>query len=79
MKNMKINPFKPNSPVNPGMFVGRIKEVETLERALLQTRVGSPNHFMITGERGIGKTSLLLYLNFLSTGKITLNGDKFNF
>lgn len=76
---MKINPFKPNSPVNPGMFVGRIGEVEILERALLQTRIGSPTHFMITGERGIGKTSLLLYLNYLSTGKITLNGDKFNF
>jgi len=43
------------------MFVGRLPQVEALEEALLQTRTGRPKNFMITGERGIGKTSLLQY------------------
>ena len=58
---MKINPFKPNYPVQPGMFIGRIKEVERLESQLFQTKAGQPTNFLITGERGIGKSSLLLY------------------
>lgn len=57
----RVNPFRPNSPVAPGMFVGRLPQVEALEEALLQTRTGRPKNFMITGERGIGKTSLLQY------------------
>ncbi|MDI6740387.1 MAG: hypothetical protein QME74_08500 [Candidatus Edwardsbacteria bacterium] len=59
---MRINPFNPNSPVNPGFFVGRLDEIKSIERSLIQTRADSPCHFMITGERGIGKSSLLLYL-----------------
>ncbi len=53
---MKSNPFRPNSPVNPGVFVGRLEEIKRLEQALIQSRSGEPAHFMITGERGIGKT-----------------------
>lgn len=76
---MRNNPFRPNSPVNPGMFVGRLDEITSLERSLLQTRTESPCHFMITGERGIGKTSLLLYLRYLATGEIPLGDEKLNF
>ncbi len=76
---MKANPFRPNSPVNPGMFVGRIQEIERLEQALVQTKSGEPAHFMITGERGIGKTSLLLYLKALAKGDILFNSLSFNF
>ena len=66
----KMNPFRPNSPVNPGMFIGRIDELRRIERALTQTVLGEPAHFMVTGERGIGKTSLLLYLDAVASGKI---------
>lgn len=76
---MKVNPFRPNSPINPAMFVGRVSEIERLEQALVQTRAGEPAHFMITGERGIGKTSLLLYLKALAQGKIQFNSVTFNF
>ncbi len=76
---MRNNPFRPNSPVNPGMFVGRLDDIRMLEQSLLQTRAESPCHFMITGERGIGKTSLLLYLRYLATGQIPLDGQKLNF
>ena len=76
---MRTNPFRPNSPINPGMFVGRVNELERLEQALIQTMAGEPAHFMITGERGIGKTSLLLYLKALAQGNITFNSVKFKF
>jgi Cdc6-like AAA superfamily ATPase len=75
----RINPFRPNSPVNPGMFVGRVAELERLETSLLQTRADQPGHFMITGERGIGKTSLLIYLRYLAEGRIKIGNDSVNF
>lgn len=52
------------------MFVGRQPELLALEASLLQTRVGRPKNFMITGERGIGKTSLLDYIRYVAGGKI---------
>lgn len=76
---MKVNPFKPNSPVNPGVFVGRSDELERLELALAQTCEDEPAHFMVTGERGIGKTSLLLYLNYVAKGQIPVEGRTFRF
>jgi Cdc6-like AAA superfamily ATPase len=75
----KINPFQPNSPVNPGMFVGRLTESDKLENHLLQAQAGRPVNFLLTGERGIGKTSLLLYLKHLASGKIALTGKTLSF
>ena len=76
---IRLNPFNPNSPVNPGMFVGRLSEVERVEQGLLQTRAGKPGHFMITGERGIGKSSLLLYLKSVAEGGINIDGKTLKF
>jgi hypothetical protein len=76
----KINPFKPNSPVSTGMFAGRINEIDLLEQALHQTKYGQPSNFLITGERGIGKSSLMMILKDFSSGKFeTLAHGKFNF
>ena len=44
------------------MFAGRLEEVERLEQALRQTRAGIPTNFLVLGERGIGKSSLLFIL-----------------
>jgi hypothetical protein len=49
----KFNPFRPNSIVGPGMFAGRLRELQCLGRALFQTANGNPEHFLITGNRGI--------------------------
>jgi hypothetical protein len=38
-----------------------------------------PAHFMVTGERGIGKTSLLLYLQYVAKGDIPVDGRTFRF
>lgn len=75
----RINPFRPNSPINPGMFVGRVGELEKLEGALLQTRAGQPANFMLTGERGIGKTSLLDYMKDVAVGAIPIGTEKVSF
>ncbi len=61
------------------MFVGRLPQLDALEQALLQTRAGRPKSFMITGERGIGKTSLLQYFKFVAQGHIPVADDKMNF
>jgi len=66
----RYNPFKPGSIVDPAMFAGRAEELATLERILFQTRNGNPEHFIIDGERGIGKSSLLFYLRQLAAGEI---------
>lgn len=76
----KINPFKPNSPVPNGMFAGRMNEVLALEKGLFQTKAGQPVHFMVTGDRGIGKSSLLFYFQGLSAGRIkSPDYEKFDF
>ncbi len=76
----KYNPFRPGGIVSPGMFSGRAEELIGLESALFQTMQGNPNHFMISGERGIGKSSLLFYLQCIAKGQIKpLTCDPFNF
>jgi hypothetical protein len=70
---VKYNPFRPGSVVGPGMFSGRWQELLTLERVLFQTQNGNPQHFLLRGERGIGKSSLLLFLQLLARGKISSN------
>lgn len=55
---MKINPFYPNDPIPPNLFVGRAKEVKTITKALFQTLNGRPESVLVVGTRGSGKTSL---------------------
>lgn len=61
--------------VAPGMFVGRIPEIRGIENHLFQTRNGNPQHFLLQGERGIGKSSLFLYLDYLATGQIKTSSE----
>lgn len=77
----KFNPFRPNNIVHPGMFAGRYEELVALEKTLFQTRNGNPTHFLIDGERGIGKSSLLLNLKWVATGELPTLEDaqSFNF
>jgi hypothetical protein len=77
----KFNPFRPNHIVHPGMFAGRYEEMVALERALFQTMNGNPAHFLIEGERGIGKSSVLLNISWVATGQLDPFEiqNKFNF
>jgi AAA+ ATPase superfamily predicted ATPase len=53
------NPFTPYSPVSPAYFVGRKREVQGILDHLASAARGSS---AISGERRIGRTSLLHYL-----------------
>jgi len=43
------------------MFAGRFNEIRRIEKVLLETKEGNPSYLLIVGERGIGKTSLMLF------------------
>lgn len=68
-----LNPFDPSRPIDPARFIGRAGEIKELEAALLHAKHGRPRHFLITGERGVGKTS---FLDFIRSKAV--RGD-FNF
>ena len=76
---MKINPFNPNSPTGPGMFAGRGKEIDSIAQILLQTKANKGHGFLLLGQRGIGKTSLLNLVKFQAEGSIETKGEKLNF
>ncbi|MDP2273024.1 MAG: ATP-binding protein [Archangium sp.] len=62
------------------MFVGRTQEIGLLESALLQTKLENPKHFALVGERGIGKSSLLFFLDHVARGSIKAgDGTEYNF
>jgi hypothetical protein len=77
---MRFNPFRPNRIAGPGMFAGRQEELLELERCLAQTAAGNAQHFLITGERGIGKSSLLLFLKTIASESLDAHDpDSFRF
>ena len=62
------------------MFSGRYNELVSMDQALFQTKNGNPHHFLIHGERGIGKTSLLYCQQLTASGTIkALDGQQFRF
>jgi len=76
----KYNPFRPGSIIHPGMFAGRGGELMVMERALYQTSNGNPTHFLIHGERGIGKSSFLFLFNHIARGHVeSLENKKYTF
>ena len=75
----KYNPFKPNNPVFTGMFAGRGKEIKRIDDLLFQAKMQNPTHILFHGERGIGKTSLLLVANHFSKGTLKWEEEKYNF
>ncbi|MCU1287069.1 MAG: hypothetical protein JWO13_3419 [Acidobacteriales bacterium] len=80
MRSDRFNPFRPGSIVTPWMFVGRVEEIISINRALYQTKNGNPAHFLIHGERGIGKSSLMVYVDAI--GSQFTDGDalaRYNF
>jgi hypothetical protein len=63
----QANPFTPNRPIDPEYFAGRIEEVRKVLKALTQTRHSKTQQILLTGERGIGKTSLAHYARYLAS------------
>lgn len=77
---MRYNPFQPNRIINPAMFVGRGAEIRTIEHYLFQAKSGNAQNFLVEGERGIGKSSLLRYISAVaSEGLPAIDGLNFDF
>jgi len=76
---MKFNPYVPNGIAYPGMFIGRLDEITAVEQALYQTKHSNPQHVLISGERGIGKSSLLSYTDLIARGDLNDETVSFNF
>lgn len=59
------SPFSPGRPVPVEYFVGRKEEIDKLIKGIRQTTTGQNVNAFITGERGIGKSSLALFIKYL--------------
>lgn len=75
---MRFNPFQPNNIVAPGIFTGRVDELRMIENCIFQARYSNPQHFLLEGERGIGKSSLVNLVGKMGRGDFDLT-SKLNF
>jgi hypothetical protein len=76
---MLDNPFTPNDPATPDVFGGRVDELHELCEQLVQAASGKTCKRRILGERGIGKTSVLNYLDSFARGYSKYGNREFNF
>lgn len=60
------SPFTPGIPVPVEFFVGRLAEVKQLKEKVASTAVGRLQVAFLSGERGIGKSSLASFVRFLA-------------
>ena len=72
--SIKESPFTPGKPVEPEHFIARAEEVKRLQRAVQQTALGRNENIFITGERGIGKSSLASYTRYMAEKEYGLVG-----
>ncbi|MBN1943414.1 MAG: ATP-binding protein [Phycisphaerae bacterium] len=56
------SPFSPGQPVSPDMFVGRHPQIARMLRSFSQIALGKQENLFVTGEYGIGKSSLISYV-----------------
>lgn len=68
------SPFYPGQPVPAELFVGRQNEIDRITRALGQVAAGKPQAVFITGEYGIGKSSLAGFARLLAEKEYGLFG-----
>ncbi len=68
------SPFYPGQPVPAELFVGREEEIGRITRALSQVALGKPQAVFVTGEYGIGKSSLAGFVRFLGEKEYSLLG-----
>ncbi len=58
------SPFYPGQPVPVDFFTGRFKEIERIIRTVEQVEFGKPQAVFLSGEYGIGKSSLASFLRY---------------
>lgn len=75
----RTNPFNPTAPIEPHYFAGRRSELQIVLSALHQTSSGSQQNVLITGERGIGKSSLALWGRFVAASPNVITKTNYQF
>lgn len=69
MKKRYIDPFSPDLPIDdPERFSGRLVEVESAVDSIFQIANNKPTNTIITGDRGIGKSSMLVQVKSICEG-----------
>jgi ABC-type lipoprotein export system ATPase subunit len=72
MTDRCVDPFSADHPLtDPDRFAGRRAQVDAVADSLFQTANGIGRHTIVTGDRGIGKSSLLSQAANLA--KVTAN------
>ena len=72
-KRRFIDPFTPNRPItDPDRFFGREESVDNIVNFLYQIKNNNPTHTIITGKRGVGKSSLLSQIELTAQGDLKL-------
>ena len=65
MRNKEGSPFTPGNPVPVELFVGRETQIEEILRYARQACTGRLENIFLTGDRGIGKSSLAQFVKEL--------------
>jgi hypothetical protein len=68
------SPFTPGSPVPVELFVGRLNQIDEILRYINQSLSGKQQNIFLTGDRGIGKTSMASFLRFLAESRKSFLG-----
>lgn len=82
--NLTINdfpdtPFEPGRPVSPSNFKGRRNDCMKIIRYIPGViKSGIPEHFFITGKRGMGKTSFIQYVSRIAEDNFQMIPIHFN-
>lgn len=74
MNNKENSPFTPGSPVPVELFVGRTEQITEILRYVKQASYGKQENVFLTGDRGIGKSSLATFLRYLVATKHNVLG-----
>ena len=64
--------FQPGQPVSPDRFKGREDIIENVLKYFPSIVSGNPQHFFITGKRGMGKTSLANVISDISKNEFSM-------
>lgn len=74
MNEKEKSPFTPGSPVPVELFIGRREQITEILRYVTQASSGKQENVFLTGDRGIGKSSLAAFLrHYVATKKNILS------